>query len=101
MPLRLAALARKLQLHPDPTFAAYVARGLREGFRVGYSYGVCRLRSQGCNHPSSLANAGTAHAHINEKLAADRLTGPLLPKAQERVLSSPVRLVPKGPTVGK
>ena len=97
-PLCIAALARNLHSHPDSTFAAYVLRGLREGFRIGYSYGACRLRSRGHNHPSSLANAGTVRAHISTELAADRLVGPLPPEALECVHSSPIGLVPKGHT---
>ena len=69
-PLHVEVMERYLCTHPDPSFAAYITHGLRNGFHIGYSYGSSHLRSHGYNHPSSSANAATVQTHIHTELSA-------------------------------
>ena len=100
-PLCWGVFARDLHTHPDPHFGAYIARGLRDGFRIGFSYEGSTLRPQGSNHPSSLANAGVVRTHIETEVAAGRLIGPISREANAHVHTSPIGLVPKGHTERK
>ena len=57
-PIRLENWVPFLQSHPDKAFAAFIHRGLSEGFRVRFNRQGPRLRSHGRNHPSVLAQSG-------------------------------------------
>ena len=57
-PLRLGAVPPIsawlpfLQIHPDNTFAKYIARGLTNGFHIGFNPTIVTLRQFNRNHQS-------------------------------------------------
>ena len=100
-PIRLENWVPFLQSHPDKAFAAFIHKGLSEGFRVGFNRQGPRLHSHGRNHPSALANPSVVGAHIEAEVHAGRLVGPLQPAIVPRVHASPIGLVPKSHQVDK
>ena len=44
---------RLLTSHPDDAYRAYLVRGLRDGFRIGFGYGSARCRSAVSNMQSA------------------------------------------------
>ena len=78
--------------HPDQWFANYIRRGISRGFKIGFDYRRCSLRSAARNHPS-------AHAHsqeMSEKIKAEVDEGRLIAtRDSSGVHISPLGLIPK------
>ena len=55
-PLRLSEWASQLHKHPDVEFQQNLVRGMREGFRLGFEYGVRESRSAKTNMKSAMDN---------------------------------------------
>ena len=55
-PLVLDVLMQSLKLHPDLRFAAFIYRGLTQGFRIGFNRSSVHLHHASKNHPSALVN---------------------------------------------
>lgn len=91
-PVASEILASYLSCHPDRAFAAFILRGLTEGFRIGFDSSRCHLRSVLRNHPSSLSNGAVVESYMATELELGRLLGPV-PRAG--VHSSPIGLIPK------
>ena len=53
-PLLVPAWSRLLHGHPDRELVYFILRGVREGFRIGFSSPLRRLRSARRNIPSAL-----------------------------------------------
>lgn len=52
--LKLSFLHSYWNRHPDPSFATYILRGLKDGFHIGFDQSSCsRLISVSRNHPSA------------------------------------------------
>ena len=93
-PIILDRLQPYLQQHPDTRFASYIQRGLRDGFRIGFSRSS-QLRPACYNHPSSQEHPAIITTHLREELHQGRLVGPLPPSLVPSVQVSPMGLVPK------
>ena len=51
-PMVASEWERLLASHPDDAYSAYLVRGLRDGFRIGFGYGSARCRSAVSNMQS-------------------------------------------------
>ena len=80
-----------LHSHPDHTFAAYIRRGLRDGFKIGVPpEHRAKLKSAPRNHPS----ANTAPNEVARQLSIEVSAGRLRP-TDGACHISPIGLVPK------
>ena len=94
-PVQVSLLNPYLRAHPDATYAAYIADGLRNGFRIGYDYTHHRLKAHRRNHPSCQDKPSVVTERIVTELHEGRLLGPLSSDALHHVHVSPLGLVPK------
>ena len=97
MPRPLLVWEQYLRSHPDQRFAAFLRRGLSEGFRIGFNSGSS-LRSAKGNMASVLTNPETVSKYIDEEVAAGRLVPVLAPSG---VQISPIGIIPKSSQPGK
>ena len=80
-----------LSSHPDQAFAAYIRRGLREGFRIGVPVSHRKILKSACrNHPS----ANSAPDEVAHQLTAEVEAGRLC-RSNSRCHVSPMGLIPK------
>lgn len=99
-PLDADAWAVALADHPDKAYVSFIARGLREGFRVGFQWGA-PLRSATANMPSSLLQPDVIEEYISKELSRGRMIGPLPLTWKSSIHVNRVGLVPKGHVPGK
>ena len=100
-PLRIAQWQEALVGHPDQEFAAYVIRGLREGFRVGYKYGSQALTPASRNMQSARQNKEVVEGYLGKEVAEGRVVGPLTSSSVAGVQVSPFGVIPKPHQPGK
>ena len=84
-----------LKILPDPQFAAFLRRGIHDGFRLGVSPSATLVSSKS-NSPSALALASKVDKYIEEIKA-----GNLAPSPSEGVHLSPIGFIPKKNRPGK
>ncbi len=87
-------LLRGLASHPDHNFKAFICRGFRLRFRVGFD-GTVALRSARNNHPSSAQDELVVSTHIASEVVVGRMVGPILSCWGAHVHTSPIGLIPK------
>ena len=100
-PVQLDLLHPYLIAHPDQAYANYIAEGLKNGFRIGFSYQSALPTSRTANHPSCRARPTVVSERIAAELSAGRLLGPLPAALRPVVHISPMGLVPKPHQPGK
>ena len=100
-PLRIAEWEKVLVSDPDKEFAAYILRGLREGFRIGYKYGSHELRPASRNMQSAKQNKQVVEECLAKEVAEGRVVGPLNPANIPGVQISPFGVIPKPHQTGK
>ena len=84
-----------LKSFPDQTLAAFLRRGFKFGFRIGFDPSK-PLRSCEKNHQSVIANPETVSAYISDEVAQHKLR-----VASGPVHTSPIGLIPKANQPGK
>ncbi len=67
-PINLHLLYTYFRCHPDQVFAAYIFRGLRDGFRIGFAHSAHTLVPTTTNHPSSRERPQVVTDHLQEEL---------------------------------
>ncbi len=65
-----------LRHHPDIAYAAFLIRGLREGFRIGFQR-KATLRLANSNMPSTRLHLQVITEYINKEVGKGRMLGPL------------------------
>lgn len=93
--IQLDLLQPYLDAHPDKAYAAYIADGLRQGFRIGFDYKAAQLVSRTRNHPTCHAKSDIVTEKVQAEIAAGRLLGPVPPELITSVHLSPMGLIPK------
>ena len=99
-PLKRAAWAWELRLHPDHEFADFILRGLERGFRIGFDYRNHRCTSARRNMLSAVQHPQPIDNYITQERRADRIIGPL-PLSTEGVQVSRFGVIPKPHQSGK
>ena len=94
-PPRLAAWERGLLAHPDREFAAYVCAGIREGFRVGFSYATARCVPARGNFSSVSEHQDVVLQYIQDERVLGRVVGPFRREDFPEVQVSPFGVIPK------
>ncbi len=72
----------RLQYHPDQNFRRYIVMGLKEGFRVGFQYGVVAIGSAQTNILSATRNKQVVDEYLDKEVRLGRVAGPVDPTAQ-------------------
>ena len=85
-----------LTLHPDDAYRAFLVKGLRDGFRIGYDYVSARCRSAASNMQSAGERPGVIDTFLTAELAARRVLGPVDPGLEGSIQVNRFGLVPKG-----
>ncbi len=98
-PMRADEWDKMLADHPDRRYHSYLVKGLREGFRIGFSYESARCTGAGSNMRSALERPSVIDQLISTELAERRILGPVEPR--EASLVNRFGLVPKGHVPGK
>ena len=93
-PLKRAAWAWELCLHPDQEFADFILRGLERGFRIGFDYRNHRCTSARRNMLSAVQHPQPIDNYITQERRAGRIIGPL-PLSTEGVQVSRFGVIPK------
>ena len=83
-PLRWQVWKRILRSHPDEQFAEYVVSGLRDGFRIGFSY-PRPCRSSIDNMHSAREHAQVVRDYLSNECAEERIVGPLPRRGSEEI----------------
>ena len=87
-----------LRLHPDQGYAAFIQRGIRWGFRIGFSKLAARPTPATDNLKSTLATPEVVDEYIASEVASGKLrVAPPL----SAVHRSPIRIIPKPHQPGK
>ena len=105
-PLIASVWASNLAYQPDARFASYIANGITDGFRIGYSRAVSSvLASAKRNMRSAYENCSFVEEYIAEELVKGRLVGPIpcdgVSSASQSVHCSPFGVIPKRNRPGK
>lgn len=85
---------------PDQRFAAFVRRGLRDGFRIGVDRSH-QLKSMETNMSSALANPEVVDKYIANEVKAGTLQAVMEQDEQARTHCNPIGMVPKNHQPGK
>ena len=86
-----------LSKHPDQTYAAFLRRGISQGFRIGID-SKHRLRSTHGNLASVRANPETVSRYIDGEVLAGKLS---VARTPEVVRTNPIGIIPKPHQPGK
>ena len=78
-PMVASEWERLLDSHPDDAYSAYLVRGLRDGFRIGFGYGSVRCRSAVSNMQSAGERPSVIDTFLAIELAVERVLGPVDP----------------------
>ena len=89
-----------LRDHPDKAFVRYLLRGLREGFRIGFSRST-PLRSATRNMQSVALHPDVISAYISNERTRGRFLGPFPPHLLPHCHISRFGVIPKGHNTGK
>ena len=90
-PLILEAWTKLLRDHPDKEYVSYILEGIREGFRVGFKWGVCPLAPSQGNMP--IAKPERVSQYLERELELGRIWR--VPSSDENIQISPLGLIPK------
>ena len=94
-PLCLPTWRSCLRTHPDPAFMSYILDGIKNGFRVGFSYSTSPLTSASTNHPSANEHPNVITSALKKEVEKGRLFGPLDPMLYPDAHISSLGAVPK------
>ena len=98
-PLCGEAWARELGEHPDKAYAAFIIRGIQNGFRIGFDYSSNSCTGVGRNMISARFHPQQIQEYIEREVAAGRVIGPLLDTAAVQI--SRFGVIPKPHQPGK
>ena len=95
-PLIPFAWAKHLTGHPDSAFRAYIANGVRYGFRIGYRRTDKHLTSSRRNLMSAYSNPSVINKYLADECSQGRLLGPFPPESLKSWIHiSPFGVIPK------
>ena len=94
-PLQWEVWREHLGAHPDRDYVEYLARGLREGFRIGFNYQNHRCKSSKENMRSTREHPKVIREYLEKEGLAGRLLGPFDPNLFPEVHTSRFGIIPK------
>ena len=75
--LRWEARTQELSCHPDQECATFVVGGIRNGFRIGYEYGVHSYKSCSGNMASARQHPAPIRKYLASEMSEGRIIGPV------------------------
>ena len=72
-PLKLEAWRKALSGYADQRFAAYIIRGVEQGFRIGYNPHMVKLQPARVNMSSTAEQPEVVEKYLLEELSANRI----------------------------
>ena len=72
-PLKLEAWHKALSDYPDQRFAAYILRGVEQGFRIGYNPHLVKLQPARANMFSTAEQPEVVEKYLLQELSANRI----------------------------
>ena len=81
--------------HPDRRYASYVTAGLREGFRIGFSYKKSKVKKASQNMQSAYEHPEVVSDYLQKECKEGRVVGPLNPVDFPEVRISRFGVIPK------
>ncbi len=90
-PLQPAEWQIALARHPDQEFVAFILRGIRLGFRIGFGYQSHRCRPFLRNMRRTNVKASIVEEYLGKELELGRVIGPLKPSEFQHVQITPLR----------
>jgi len=84
-----------LRGHPDRLFVEYLLRGMQDGFRVGFHYGLLSCSSAGANMKSASDNPSVIDEYLDKEVKLGRVLGPLEPNLHPQVHINRFGVIPK------
>ena len=90
-------MEESLSSYPDRKFAGYVCDGIRDGFRVGFSYGTSVCKRAVGNMKSVKEHKEVVEAYIGGERQAGRVLGPFSKESLPHVQVSPFGVIPNLP----
>ena len=94
-PLKLKEWEEGLSTHPDKELVGYVCEGIRDGFRIGFSYTISICRSATGNMKSVQEHKEVVEAYVGGERQAGRVVGPFSRECFPQVRVSPFGVIPK------
>ena len=96
-PLKVHAWERELAAHPDQEFAAYILKGIKQGFRIGFNRSSVQLRCRQGNMHSASEQPEVVENYLQEESRAGRVIHiPSQKEAEELGIHySPFGVIPK------
>jgi len=99
-PLRVDHFAQELVLHPDQAQVAYVLRGIRDGFQVGFR-SHHKLKQAKKNKESAINNPQVIDSYLNNEVQLGRVAGPYVAPPLAHLQVSSFGVIPKRGQPGK
>ena len=93
-PLQWETWKELLQEHSDRLYANYIVSGLREGFRIGFSYGTAKWKSSK-NMESAWEHPDVVSRYLQKERDEGRVVGPFNPVDFPEVRISRFGIIPK------
>ena len=93
-PLKLEAWHKALSDYPDQRFAAYILRGVEQGFRIGYNPHMVKLQPARANMSSTAAQPEVVEKYLLKELSANRIVG-VNGSDTDLIHCSPFGVIPK------
>ena len=100
-PLQVQVWEKSLAHHPDRWYVNFLIRGMREGFRIGFRYGVCTCTSATSNMQSAQKNSKVVDDYLHKEVALGRVLGPWESSVVPNLHISRFGVIPKGHQIGK
>ncbi len=94
-PLSSTSLKEQLRGHPDRELAAYIVRGVSEGFRIGFNAGLVSLKQRSGNMPSADEHPEVVTGYIQKETELGRLIQVKRAEVLTPIHTSPFGVIPK------
>ncbi len=100
-PLKWEVWQGALLGHPDGDFVSYIVEGLKNGFRIGFGYGVQACKSATRNMLSAYQHPHVVEEYLDEELRLGRVLGPFEKGEVPHLHISRFGVIPKPHKPGK
>ena len=101
MPMVYSEWERRLRGHPDRAFMVYLVGGIKEGFRVGFRYGLAKCYPVKGNMKSAVDNPEVVDEYLVKEVGLGKIWGPFQPEQYAGIQINTFRVIPKNHHPGK
>ena len=90
-----------LEKYPNRDLVDFFIRGITQGFRIGFSYGSCPLKSSKRNLEGALSHPDVVEDYLQAEVNLQRVAGPHPPSLLPNCQISRFGVIPKNSQPGK